>query len=31
LPKEYIALIEAVDSIPDPDKKREKKELNIYR
>ena len=31
LPKEYIALIEAVDSIPDPDKKRKKKELNIYR
>lgn len=31
LPPEYIATIDAINSIPDPDKKRHVKELSIYR
>lgn len=31
LPVEYIATIEAINSIPDPDKERHEKELSIYR
>ena len=31
LPLEYISMIEAINSIPDPNKQRHEKELSIYR
>lgn len=31
LPPEYIATIDAINSMPDPDNKRHEKELSIYR
>lgn len=31
LPGEYIALIEAVEAVPDPDPRRAERELSIYR
>jgi hypothetical protein len=31
LPADYVSMLEGVESILDPDKERERKELNIYR